>query len=84
MEKWWSGLWARKFVLPRDVVGLIWAVGIRPARLTYQPPANSTFLSQQTSHQYFSLRTNQHQPNEQAHSVHPTMPCNGRPKSSCL
>jgi hypothetical protein len=34
----------------------------------YQPPANSTFLSEQTSHQppatsqqYFSLRTNQHQ-----------------------
>jgi hypothetical protein len=34
----------------------------RPVRLAYQPPANSTFLSEQTSHQYFSLSTNQHQP----------------------
>jgi hypothetical protein len=37
-----------------------------PVRLAYQPPANSTFLSEQTSHatsqQYFSLRTNQHPP----------------------
>jgi hypothetical protein len=41
----------------------------RPVRLAYQPPANSTFLSEQTSHQqpartsqqYSSLRTNQHQ-----------------------
>jgi hypothetical protein len=41
-----------------------------PVRLAYQPPANSTFLSEQTSHQhpartsqqYSSLRTNQHQP----------------------
>jgi hypothetical protein len=39
-------------------------------RLAYQPPANSTFLSEQTSHQqpartsqqYSSLRKNQHQP----------------------
>jgi hypothetical protein len=39
-------------------------------RLAYQPPANSTFLSEQTSHQqlaktsqqYSSLRTNHHQP----------------------
>jgi hypothetical protein len=31
----------------------------RPVRLAYQPPANSTFLSQQTSQQYSSLRTNQ-------------------------
>jgi hypothetical protein len=36
-----------------------------PVRLAYQPPDSSTFLSQQTSQQYFSLRTNQHQPNEQ-------------------
>jgi hypothetical protein len=43
---------------------------LRPVRLAYQPPANSTFLSEQTSHQqpvrtsqqYSSLRTNQHQP----------------------
>jgi hypothetical protein len=42
----------------------------RPVRLAYQPPANSTFLSEQTSHQqpartsqqYSSLRINQHQP----------------------
>jgi hypothetical protein len=30
--------------------------------LAYQPPAGSTFLSEQTSHQYFSLRINQYQP----------------------
>jgi hypothetical protein len=35
---------------------------IHPIRLAYQPPANNTFLSEQTSQQYFSLRTNQHQP----------------------
>jgi hypothetical protein len=43
---------------------------LKPVRLAYQPPANSTFLSEQTSHQqpartsqqYSSLRTNQHQP----------------------
>jgi hypothetical protein len=43
---------------------------IRPVRLAYQPPANSTFLSEQTSYQQpartsqqcSSLRTNQHQP----------------------
>jgi hypothetical protein len=43
---------------------------LRPVRLAYQPPANSTFLSEQTSHQqpartsqqYSSLRINQHQP----------------------
>jgi hypothetical protein len=42
----------------------------RLVRLAYQPPANSTFLSEQTSHQqpartsqqYSSLRTNQHHP----------------------
>jgi hypothetical protein len=34
----------------------------KSVRLTYQPPASSTFLSKQTSHQYFSPRTNQHQP----------------------
>jgi hypothetical protein len=44
-------------------------ISLQPVRLAYQPPASSTFLSQQTSHQqpatsqqYFSLRTNQHQP----------------------
>jgi hypothetical protein len=42
---------------------------LRPVRLAYQPPASSIFLSEQISHhspatrqQYFSLRTNQHQP----------------------
>jgi hypothetical protein len=35
---------------------------LRPVRLAYQLPASSTFLSEQTSQQYFSLRTNQHQP----------------------
>jgi hypothetical protein len=30
----------------------------RPVRLAYQPPASSTFLSEQTSQQHFSLRTN--------------------------
>jgi hypothetical protein len=39
--------------------------------LAYQPPANSTFLSQQTSQQYFfsqnkSAPAISHQPNEQA------------------
>jgi hypothetical protein len=34
----------------------------RQIRLAYQPPHSSTFLSEQTSQQYFSLRTNQHQP----------------------
>jgi hypothetical protein len=41
---------------------------LRFVRLAYQPPANSTFLLEQTSHQQsanstflFSLRTNQHQ-----------------------
>jgi hypothetical protein len=30
--------------------------------IRFQPPASSTFLSEQTSQQYFSLRINQHQP----------------------
>jgi hypothetical protein len=38
----------------------------RPIRLAYQPPANSIFLSEQTSHQQPASRTNSHQPNEQA------------------
>jgi hypothetical protein len=33
--------------------------------LAYQPPASRTFLSEQTSQQYFPLKTTQHQPNEQ-------------------
>jgi hypothetical protein len=30
---------------------------IRPVRLAYQPPASSTFLSQQTSHQQSAIST---------------------------
>jgi hypothetical protein len=49
---------------------------ISHVRLAYQPPANSTFLSEQTSHQqpaitsqqYSSLRTNQHQPSATSQS----------------
>jgi hypothetical protein len=33
-----------------------------PVHLACQPLASSTFLSEQTSQQYFSLRTNQQQP----------------------
>jgi hypothetical protein len=48
---------------------------MRLVRLAYQPPANSTFLSEQTSYQqpaitsqqYSSLRTNQHQPSAISH-----------------
>jgi hypothetical protein len=46
---------------------------LRPVRLAYQPPANSSFLSEQTNHQpavLFSQNksapTISHQPNEQA------------------
>jgi hypothetical protein len=46
---------------------------LQPVRLAYQPPASSTFLSQQTSHQqpanstFLSEQTStSHQPNEQA------------------
>jgi hypothetical protein len=46
---------------------------MRPVRLAYQPPASSTFLSEQTSHQqpvnstFLSEQTStSHQPNEQA------------------
>jgi hypothetical protein len=35
---------------------------LRPVRSAYQPPASSISLSEQTSQQYFSLTTNQHQP----------------------
>jgi hypothetical protein len=35
-----------------------WAVvNFRPVRLAYQPPANSTFLSEQTSHQQSASST---------------------------
>jgi hypothetical protein len=33
----------------------------QPVHSAYQPPASGTFLSEQTSQQYFSLTTNQHQ-----------------------
>jgi hypothetical protein len=49
---------------------------VRPVRLAYQPPASSTFLSEQTSHQqpvsstFLSEQTStSHQPNEQAGDV---------------
>jgi hypothetical protein len=56
-------------ILPKDASFFRQHI-FRPVRLAYQPPANSTFLSEQTSHQqpartsqqYSSLRTNQHQP----------------------
>jgi hypothetical protein len=48
---------------------------MQPVRLAYQPPANSTFLSEQTSHQQpasstlLSQQTSiSHQPTEQAHA----------------
>jgi hypothetical protein len=52
---------------------------VRPVRLAYQPPASSTFLSEQTSHHQPSNSTFLshksapaigHQPNEQAAIVH--------------
>jgi hypothetical protein len=46
---------------------------VRPVRLAYQPPASSTFLSEQTSHQQPASSTflseqisTSHQPNELA------------------
>jgi hypothetical protein len=49
---------------------------MHPVRLAYQPPANSTFLSEQTSHQqpanttFLSEKTStSHQPNEQANEI---------------
>jgi hypothetical protein len=54
----------------------MWAPNQRPRRSAYQPPASSTFLSQQTSHQqpasstFLSERTStSHQPTEQAANV---------------
>jgi hypothetical protein len=53
-------------------------VNSRPVRLAYQPPASSTFLSEQTSHQQPTSNAflseqisinHQHQPNEQAVSL---------------
>jgi hypothetical protein len=48
-------------------------VNNRPVRLAYQPPANSTFLSEQTSQQQSANNiflseqiSTSHQPNEQA------------------
>jgi hypothetical protein len=49
------------------------SAGLKPVRLAYQPPANSTSLSEQTGHQqpasntFLSGQTSiSHQPNEQA------------------
>jgi hypothetical protein len=51
------------------------SAGNQPVRLAYQPPASSTFLSEQTSHQqpasstFLSEQTStSHQPNEEADS----------------
>jgi hypothetical protein len=50
---------------------------LRPVRLAYQPPANSTFLSEQISHQptvLFSQNKSapaiSHQPNEKAAQIY--------------
>jgi hypothetical protein len=48
--------------------------------LAYQPPASSTFLSQQTSQQYFSLRTNQHQPSATSQTNRLSMCCSEQQK----
>jgi hypothetical protein len=54
-------------------------LNFHPIRLAYQPPANSTFLSEQTSHQQSASSTflseqtstsHQHQPNEHAVWLH--------------
>jgi hypothetical protein len=62
---------------------------LRPVRLAYQPPASSTFLSEQTSHQqpasstFLSEQTStSHQPNEQAVSCHTSRRWWGR-RQSC-
>jgi hypothetical protein len=55
----------------------------RPVRLSYQPPASNTFLSEQTSHQQPANSTllseqisTSHQPNEQAQDLKPpTLHC---------
>jgi hypothetical protein len=38
-------------------VSLVYELGGHPVRLAYQPPASSTFLSQQTSHQQSASST---------------------------
>jgi hypothetical protein len=35
----------------------LWLMVVRPVRLAYQPPASSTFLSDQTSHEQPTSRT---------------------------
>jgi hypothetical protein len=89
-QLWWVGdrpEFTQRFPLPRYLQtgllalvrreqfslgagGTVW----RPVRLAYQPPASSTFLSEQTSHQqpdssiFLSQQisiSHQHQPNEQ-------------------
>jgi hypothetical protein len=49
---------------------------LQPVRLAYQPPASSTFLSEQTSHRQSANSTflsaqisTSHQPNEQAEDM---------------
>jgi hypothetical protein len=52
-----------RYYLRSDVIDVS---DYRPVRLAYQPPASSTFLSEQTSHQQpasiLSSQNNQHQP----------------------
>jgi hypothetical protein len=54
--------------LPTRSTECAWTGRRQHVRLVYRPPASSTFLSEQTSQQYFSLRTisTSRQPNEQA------------------
>jgi hypothetical protein len=41
----------RNFFLKRDMRNLLLDEYVGPVRLAYQPPGNSTFLSEQISHQ---------------------------------
>jgi hypothetical protein len=56
--------------IPDFVSACVTLVAVRPVRLSYQPPANSTFISEQTSHQQLASSTflseqtsNSYQPN---------------------
>jgi hypothetical protein len=52
--------------------------------LTYQPPASSTFLSEQTSQQYFYLRKNQHQSSVTSQTNKLSIVCVTRSRESFL
>jgi hypothetical protein len=69
------GLLARTHCHPETerLFGLSRSIHLQPVRFAYQPPASSTFLSQQTSHQQPASNTflseqnsTSHQPNEHA------------------